>query len=253
MGAAAAGVAKVPGIGTAPGITAAHLPALFADLPPAWRAVLPGWTADLQAELAARIEAVSGSRPIGPPDPFRAMRMLSPSAVKVVLFGQDPYPGAGHADGLAFSAPRSSQPSLRSVFRVLEADRPGWVRPASGRLDAWAAQGALLLNTALTVEIGRKESHLNVGWQALTSQIVQTLCARGRAPVFMLWGNKAQAFFDDALPAALRPEGLCVLRTRHPSNDFAREFMGTGSHFSAMAGVVDWWALPGASQGGAVL
>jgi uracil-DNA glycosylase len=229
-------------------ITAAQLPAALASLPPAWSAVLPAWTAALQAEVVQGIEAVSGSRPIAPADPLRALRLLEPGQVKLVLFGQDPYPGAGQADGLAFSAERSSQPSLRSVFRVLEADRPGWQRPASGRLDAWAEQGALLLNPALTVELGRKESHLIVGWQALTSQIVQALCARPQLPCFLLWGSKAQAFFEAALPTSQRPPGLRVLRTRHPSNDFSRQFMAEGSHFLATAELIDWWALPGARQ-----
>ena len=40
-------------------------------------------------------------REIAPPDPFRALRLVPPRAVKVVVFGQDPYPRPGHADGLS--------------------------------------------------------------------------------------------------------------------------------------------------------
>jgi uracil-DNA glycosylase len=220
-------------------MTAADLPAAFASLPAAWRSVLPGWTAAAEAAVVERVHAVSGDRPIGPPDPFRALRLVAPAQVKVVVFGQDPYPTAGHADGLAFSAGRGRPRSLARVFDVLAADRPGWAAPANWALDAWARQGVLLLNPALTVEIGRAGSHLDCGWQALTSEIVQVLCRSDRPPVFLLWGGKALRFFAEAAPEG----GARVLSTRHPSYDFDRRFMAEGSHFAATADLVDWWAL----------
>ena len=158
--------------------------------------------------------------------------------MKVVVFGQDPYPRPGHADGLAFSAGHGKPHSLRRVFDVLEADRPGWHRPAVWKLDAWAAQGVLLLNPVLTVEVGQAGSHLACGWQALTSEIVKTLCQTPATPAFLLWGKPANAFFDAACPNGASP---LVLRTRHPSHDMRREFMAGGSHFLATADRVDWW------------
>lgn len=219
---------------------AADLAAAFEALPAAWAERLPGWTPLARSRLVEQARGVSGDRPIAPQDPFRALRLVAPERAKVVVFGQDPYPTPGQADGLAFSAERSTRPSLRRIFDVLEADRPGWKRPVSGRLDAWANQGALLLNPTLTVEVGRKESHLAIGWQALTSEIVQILCRLDSPPVFLLWGSKAQEFFAAARPEGCRPR---VLATRHPSNDFRREFMAEGSHFAATADLIDWWAL----------
>lgn len=221
-------------------MTADDLPGAFDSLPAAWRQAMPGWTTAAQSALIAAIRAASGARPIAPADPFRALRLVSPEAARVVVFGQDPYPGAGHADGMAFSAPRSTRPSLRRIFDVLEADRPGWKRPRSGRLDAWAQQGVLLLNPSLSVEVGRVNSHTHLGWQAFTSQIVETLSRRTTPPTFMLWGTQAQAFLDAALPAGAQVRRLI---TRHPSNDFQRQFMAEGSHFAATAALVDWWAL----------
>jgi uracil-DNA glycosylase len=221
-------------------MTADDLAAAFEALPPAWAAALPGWTAERRADVVRRVRQASGIGSIGPPDPFRALRLVPPDAVKVVVFGQDPYPTEGHADGLAFSAGVGKPASLRRIFAVLSADRPGFVPPANGSLDGWARQGVLLLNPALTVEIGRIGSHLDCGWQVLTSQIVDILCRRPAPPVFLLWGSKAQAFFDGARPRGVDPP---VLRTRHPSNDFRREFMAAGSHFRATSGLVDWWRL----------
>ena len=73
-------------------MTADDLPALFDTLPEAWAAVLSGWTPELRAEVCRRVGEVSGARPIGPLDPFRALRLVAPEGVKVVIFGQDPYP-----------------------------------------------------------------------------------------------------------------------------------------------------------------
>lgn len=221
-------------------MTGAELATAFDTIPHAWRACLPDWTAPAQAALVAAVVAASGARPIAPGDPFRALRLVAPEDVRVVVFGQDPYPGAGHADGLAFSAPTATRPSLRRIFDVLEVDRPGWTRPRSGRLDAWARQGVLLLNPTLTVEVGRKNSHTAVGWQAFTGGIVRALALRTPPPTFLAWGAQAIAFLQDNLPAGANAP---VLTTRHPANDFDRSFMADGSHFARTAGLVDWWAL----------
>jgi uracil-DNA glycosylase len=221
-------------------MTADDLPAAFATVPAPWRDVLPGWTPALCGEICARVKAVSGANPIAPDDPFRALRLVPPEAVKVVVFGQDPYPTAGHADGLAFSAAAGKPRSLRRIFEVLAADRPGFAPPAAWRLDAWARRGVLLLNPTLSVEIARSGSHLNCGWQVLTSQIVEMLCGRRDPPVFLLWGSKAAEFFAGARRAGANPP---VLATRHPSYDFRREFMAEGSHFLATQERVDWWGI----------
>ncbi len=231
-------------------MTADDLETAFDAMPAPWQQVLPGWTAERRADVIRRVRQASGSRPIGPADPFRALRLVAPLAVKAVVLGQDPYPTEGHADGLAFSAGVGKPASLRRIFAVLAADRPGFVPPARWCLDPWAEQGVLLLNPTLTVEIGQIGSHLACGWQALTSEIVTYLAQRESPPTFLLWGSKAQAFFDDSCPASVRPP---VLRTRHPSNDFRREFMADGSHFVATSGLVEWWSLDGQHAKGPVL
>jgi len=216
------------------------LPAAFASLPAAWRAVLPGWTPAAEQAVTAAVKVVSGDREIAPPDPFRALRLLAPDAVKVVVFGQDPYPRPGHATGLAFSAGHGKPVSLRRIFDILKADRPGWQPPERWVLDDWARQGVLMLNTVLTVEVGSAGAHMNCGWQSLTSDIVRVLAGGAAPPTFLLWGKPAQAFFDAACPAG---SSARVLRARHPSQDFKREFMADGSHFAATAEHVDWWRL----------
>ena len=220
-------------------MTAGDLGAAFATLPAAWQAVLP-WTEERLAHVRGCIVAVSGERPIAPDDPFRAFRLVAPEAVRVVVIGQDPYPTAGHADGLAFSAASGRPRSLARVLEVLAADRPGFVVPECWSLDPWARQGVLLLNPVLTVEVGRTASHMACGWQALTRDVVVYLSNRDHPPSFLLWGAKAKAFFYEATIAGSR---AAVLATRHPSYDFARAFMSEGSHFEATSHLVDWWSI----------
>ncbi len=216
------------------------LPAAFASLPPAWAQALPHWTPQRFAQIVERVRAVSDAREIAPADPFRALRFVAPEQVKVVVFGQDPYPKPGHADGLAFSAGHGKPASLRRIFQVLREDRPGFQPPHVWKLDGWARQGALLLNPTLSIEVGRIGSHMACGWQALTSDIVKLLCALPDPPVFMLWGDKARAFFEQACPPGA---SVRTLVTRHPSNDFQRRFMAEGRHFLETADRIDWWAL----------
>lgn len=219
---------------------AGDLGALLATLPQAWATVLPGWTGERLAAVQCRIEAVSADRPLAPEDPLRALRLVAPDQVKVVIIGQDPYPGIGHADGLAFSAGRGRPRSLARIFDVLGTSRPGFVPPDDWALDSWARQGVLLLNPVLTVEIGRSGSHMGCGWQDLTGEIVEYLSRRAGPPVVLLWGAKARAFW---LRSAGDDSGADVLVSRHPSYDFQRAFMAEGSHFDATAHLVDWWRL----------
>lgn len=61
--------------------------------------------------------------------------------------------------GLSFSVPQGSkaQPSLKNIFKELEADLG--VHRENTDLSDWAAQGVLLLNSVLTVEAGLPASH----------------------------------------------------------------------------------------------
>ncbi len=229
-------------------MTVDDLPAAFASLPQPWRDVLETWTPEAEQALIEAVRRVSGNHALGPSDPFRALRMVVPAACKVLIVGQDPYPTPGQADGLSFSAERAApRPSLRRIFDVLAMDRPEWKRPISGRLDTWASQGVLLLNTALTVELERAGSHLDVGWHALTCAIAKAAIRVNPDLVIMAWGRHAVDFADAAVAAAGEGSAgggsVTVLRARHPSNDFRREFMADGSHFVLTSGLVDWWRL----------
>lgn len=217
-------------------------------VPPAWQAALAPVAAEV-AGVCARIAAArTAGAPVAPApgDVFRALALTAPEAVRVVILGQDPYPTPGNADGLAFSVRPgvALPPSLRNVFRELEADL-GVAPPVSGSLDAWARQGVLLLNACLTVEERRAGAHTGWGWEAVTDAIIDAVAARPDPVVFLLWGRRAQT-----KAARIGPPHV-VLAAAHPSPLARGAFFGSRPFSRANAalaaagrGAVDW-RLPG--------
>jgi uracil-DNA glycosylase len=145
----------------------------------------------LQAFLSERRAA---NAVIYPPAPFKALSLTSLQQVRVVILGQDPYHGAGQAEGLAFSVQPGVKipPSLRNIFKERQRDL-GLAPAARGSLISWAAQGILLLNTTLTVEDGQPASHAKKGWEQLTDSLIEACAKKSTPVVFMLWGGHAQA------------------------------------------------------------
>ena len=124
---------------------------------------------------------------------FTAFTLTPPEAVRVVILGQDPYHEPGQAHGLAFSVRRGVKlpPSLRNIYQELESD-VGAAPAKDGDLTAWARQGVLLLNTVLTVESGKANSHKNFGWQKFTDAVLAVCAALPQPVAFVLWGGQAQ-------------------------------------------------------------
>ncbi len=175
---------------------------------------------------------------------FNAMDRTPLDRVKVVILGQDPYHGAGQAHGLSFSVPKgvAIPPSLRNIYKELQDDLA--IPPARhGCLESWAGQGVLLLNSVLTVELGRPASHAGHGWERFTDEVIRLVAERATPAVFLLWGRYAQA------KAAFVDGGRhLVLKAAHPSPLAAHSgFFGSRPFSQANAflearghGAIDW-------------
>lgn len=214
-----------------------------------WSAVLKAyWSTDEGRQLlrfvASRIE--SGAL-IYPPEPLRMLALTPLASVRVVILGQDPYHGAGQAEGLAFSVPagQAVPPSLRNIHAELKRDL-GLALPGHGSLQAWAQRGVLLLNNCLTVEDGLPGSHSGRGWEGLTRLLLRAVTLRQTPCVYMFWGKAAQSCAGDMADQA-RSSGqrALILQANHPSPLSARRgpipFIGC-SHFSR---ATDWLAASG--------
>lgn len=187
-------------------------------LPPAWRTLLqeetekPYWKA-----LAERVDAAYEAGAVYPPRAmlFSAFERTPPDKVRVVILGQDPYHEPGQAHGLAFSVRRGVKlpPSLRNIYQELESDLG--ISPAKdGDLSAWARQGVLLLNTVLTVESGKANSHKSFGWQRFTDAVLAACAGLPQPVAFVLWGGQAQKKAP-LLEGSAAPR--LILQSAHPS------------------------------------
>ena len=146
---------------------------------------------------------------------FSAFALTPPERVRVVILGQDPYHEPGQAHGLAFSVQEGVKlpPSLVNIYKEREADL-GIAPTSCGDLTHWAEQGVFMLNTVLTVERGEANSHKNLGWQAFTDHVVETLADLPQPIAFVLWGAQAQ---KKAAVAAESQYPRLVLQAPHPS------------------------------------
>ena len=124
---------------------------------------------------------------------FNAFNHTPFDKVKVVIIGQDPYHGAGQANGLCFSVNDGIQkpPSLVNIFKELLDDLKIPI-PKTGNLEKWADQGVMLLNATLTVRANTAGSHQSKGWEQFTDAAIKELSDKKTGLIFLLWGKFAQ-------------------------------------------------------------
>ena len=203
------------------------------DIPKDWQELLGNYFDSSDwINLASNLEAALDVDPkLIRPEPsqfFRALKLTPVDSVKVVILGQDPYHSPDLAQGLAFSIPaniptnsRSFPSSLRNISKALALE--GFGHLPNGDLHAWAEQGVLLLNTALSVRLGEAGSHSNLGWKSLIDQLISGLALHRTHLIWMLWGGHAQSKLaliesgiDQLILQSSHPSGLGVYKTDKP-------------------------------------
>lgn len=214
-------------------------PDLFGLTPEPPKAIMPAglpdsWQRALGLEFAAPyfhelkdflVEERRGHTIFPPaPDVFNALRFTPLEDVKVLILGQDPYHRPGQAHGLSFSVRPgvTIPPSLRNIYKELQADLPGFVPPRHGYLRAWADQGILLLNAVLTVREGQANSHANKGWEHFTDAVIRAVNGKPERVVFVLWG----AYARKKRKLITGPQHV-VIESAHPSPLSEAKFFGS--------------------------
>ena len=172
----------------------------------------------------------SAGKIIYPPlsDSLAALNATPLHSVKLVILGQDPYPGAGQAHGLSFSVkPGVAVPrSLANIYQELGRD-VAFTTVKHGNLQSWASRGVLLLNAVLSVEAGKPDSHKGKGWETLTDAVVDLVNREREHVVFLLWGRNAKL-----KGARIDRDRHCVLEAAHPSPLSAHSGFFGCQHFS---------------------
>jgi uracil-DNA glycosylase len=193
----------------------------FEQMHPSWQQALAG-----QHDLLDQIEAnVSTDASVAPAMPMVMRAFEQPvDSIRVLLVGQDPYPGPGHAIGLSFAVAPEVSPLPRSLQNMMRELRDDLGKDVSngGDLRRWSQQGVMLLNRHLTTSSGTSAAHFDAGWARFTDAAISVLNrARGRKLVAILWGNEAIAL--QRLLADVQ-----VVSSAHPSPLSARRgFFGS--------------------------
>lgn len=170
---------------------------------------------------------------------LRAFKLTPLGNIKVVILGQDPYPGVAvnminrqatvpYATGLAFGIPDitlEKPASMRNIEKEIS-NSIGFPNDLTfdPTLIPWAKQGILLLNTALTVEKGKPGSHSHL-WRNFTTDVIKHLGSKKEPIIWMLWGNHAKSY------KKFIKDQHFVFETSHPSPLSAHKgFLGC-NHF----------------------
>lgn len=159
-------------------------------------------------------------------DVFNAFKMTPLKNIKVVLLGQDPYPGHGVADGLAFSG--SMQPktpaSLVNIFKELNEEYKTDIMPIND-LHYLARQGVFLLNTSLLSRDGMPLYFEKVKeFESFSKAVISKIDEERSGIVFLLFGSKAKKYEE-----LVKKGKNFVVYAPHPSPLSAyRGFFGSG-------------------------
>jgi len=150
---------------------------------------------------------------------FKIFRDLPPSKIKVVIFGQDPYPQKDIYTGYAFdnANSKSLSASLRNILKEVSRSFPdNYLDLRFGNIDLWdlsrwVRQGVFLINTALSVEEGKPGSHLDL-WKPFTIEWISRLCHDKDELIWLLWGSQAHNYAK-----YIHNSTHFVIKTGHPS------------------------------------
>ena len=166
------------------------MPALSELLDPRWKELIP----NANLLLSKLDEDIDFSKSLPSKDLIFKAFECDPKSVSVVIFGQDPYPNAEHAMGLAFSVKKNIRKlpaSLRNIFTEIKSDTGG-ADPVDGDLAYLSEQGVMLLNRGLALELESKK--VSPLWYQFTNEVAKILGTMGVIGIF--WGNRAQELVE---------------------------------------------------------
>ena len=152
-------------------------------------------------------------------DIFRAFTLCPFNSLRVVVLGLDPYNnlkgGRPVATGLAFAnSPDTTElsPSLEVLKEsVINYTIPHRTIIFDPSLEKWETQGVLLLNSALSCEVGKVGSHTLL-WRPFIKSLLINLSKYHTGIVYILMGTVAQSF-----EVYINKQFNYVVHIRHPS------------------------------------
>ncbi len=171
-------------------------------------------------------------------DVFKCFSLTPLEEVKVVIWGQDPYPkllqdGTTRAQGYAFGVKRDDvvPGSLKNIYKELADNFDEFRAPLHGDLRWLAKQGILFMNSALTYNPKDPKSHQNI-WSRFTYIVIQIINNRVPNCIHVLWGKSSEKLTSSIASSE-------ILACAHPSPLSAyRGFFGC-KHFKKINIMLD--------------
>lgn len=226
-------------------------------------AVHPQWKGFLTHEnlsLLHDVETQTVSTNFTPPvNRVLHFMTIDPTNAKVVIIGQDPYPQEGVATGRCFEVGTLTdwnQPfrnvSLRNILRLIYRTYYGqtlsfkevvaWNNSAKAieqpdqLFKNWEKQGALMLNTAFTCEIGVSASHSKI-WKPLSNNLLQYLNHINPKLHWVGWGNHARGILANYELKNVHLSHHPMMCSSKSTSDF---LFGSYNTLEATRHVIDW-------------
>ena len=129
---------------------------------------------------------------------FKAFKLCSYNECKVIFIGQDPFPQKGIAQGILFSNSSNTpedklSPSLKVVKEsVINFDIPHNLITFDPTLESWAKQGILMLNSALTTEVGKVGIH-TLKWRPFIGSFLKNMSEKNPGIIYVFFGSQAKS------------------------------------------------------------
>ena len=128
---------------------------------------------------------------------FKAFKLCPYNKCRVVFIGQDPYPQRGVAQGVLFGnssdTPENKlSPSLQIIKEsVINFEIPHNLITFDPTLESWAKQGILMINSALTTEVGKIGVHM-MKWRPFMIAFLKQMSMINPGIIYVLFGSQAQ-------------------------------------------------------------
>ena len=130
-------------------------------------------------------------------DVFKAFKLCPYNNCRVVFIGQDPYPQRGVAQGVLFGnssdTPENKlSPSLQIIKEsVINFEISHNLITFDPSLESWAKQGILMINSALTTEVGKIGVHM-MKWRPFMIAFLKQMSMINPGIIYVLFGSQAQ-------------------------------------------------------------
>lgn len=130
-------------------------------------------------------------------DVFKAFKLCPYNKCRVIFVGQDPYPQRGEAQGVIFGnssdTPENKlSPSLQIIKEsVINFEIPHNLITFDPTLESWAKQGILMINSALTTEVGKIGVHM-MKWRPFMIAFLKQMSMINPGIIYVLFGSQAQ-------------------------------------------------------------